>query len=70
MRIILDGHRVSKKCYGVYFKNKAYFTKEGLKKRIVLHELYHHLIGKRDLKMSSRKEENEANSYASSFFKK
>lgn len=68
MRIILDGRRVSKKCYGVYCENKAYFTKEGLNKRIVLHELYHHLIEVRDLEMPSRKEENEANSYASFFF--
>jgi hypothetical protein len=44
MRIILDGRRVSKKCYGLYFKNKAYFTREGLKKHVIMHELYHHLI--------------------------
>ncbi len=68
MRIILDGRRVSKRCYGVYFKNKAYFTREGLKKRVVLHELYHHLVDAKRIELQNRIEEKEANSYAR-FFK-
>ena len=69
MKIILDGRRMPKKCYGVYFKNKAYFTREGLKKRVVLHELYHHLIEIGNFEMPTRIEEKEANNYASCFLK-
>jgi hypothetical protein len=50
MRITLDGKRVGKGYSGYYLKNKAYFTKRGLTKRIILHELYHHLIDKKRLR--------------------
>jgi hypothetical protein len=68
MKIILDGRRVSKRCYGGYLKNKAYFTREGLKKRVVLHELYHHLVDSKGFELETRTEEKEANSYVQ-FFK-
>ena len=68
MKIILDGRRVSKKCYGVYFKNKAYFTKDGLKKRVVLHELYQHLVEANGFELQNRTEEKEANNYSRRFF--
>jgi hypothetical protein len=44
MRIVLDGKKVGKGYFGYYLKNRAYFTKRGLTKRIILHELYHHLV--------------------------
>lgn len=73
MIIVLDGKSVGKKksnnWIACYFKNRAYFTKEGLTKRIVLHELYHHLIEVRSLELSARTEEKEANDYARCFLK-
>jgi hypothetical protein len=44
MKIFLEGRKVPKGCYSWYSENKAHFTKEGLKKQVVLHELYHHLF--------------------------
>lgn len=69
MRIVLDGKKVERNCLGFYLKNTACFTKNGLRKRVVLHELYHHLIEIGQFEMSSRKEEKEANSYARCFLK-
>jgi hypothetical protein len=68
MKIVLDGRKVSKKCYGVYFKNKAYFTRKGMKKRVILHELYHHLVEANGFKLRNRTEEKEANNYSKRFF--
>lgn len=51
----------------VYFQNKAYFTKKGLTKQTVLHELYHHSVYVNDLDMPRRKEETAAKSYARDF---
>jgi hypothetical protein len=67
MKIVLDGRRVPRKCCGVYFRNKACFKKEGLKRRVVLHETYHHLVEAKGLEMSIGKEEKEANCYAREF---
>jgi hypothetical protein len=67
MRIVLDGRRVPRKCCGVYFENKACFKREGLKRRVVLHELYHHLVETKGLEVSIGKEEKEAELYAKSF---
>jgi hypothetical protein len=66
-KIILDGKRVGKNYVGSYEKNRAYFCKEGLTKRIVLHELYHHLVDSKGLELSDRAEEREANSFAKHF---
>jgi len=70
MRIILDGRRVPKKCCGVYFKNKACFKREGLKRRVVLHEIFHHLVETKGLELPIRGEEKEANNYARAFLKR
>jgi len=68
MKVFLDGKRVGKRkangWVACYLNNKAYFTKKGLTKRTVLHELYHHLMDARGLEVSTREEEKEANSYA------
>jgi hypothetical protein len=69
MRIVLDGKKVGKNCVGSYLRNTACFTKNGLKRRIVLHELYHHLIDVMNINMPLRKEEKEANDYARCFKK-
>ena len=69
MRIILDGRRVPKKCCGVYFDNRACFTRAGLKRRVVLHELYHHLVETKGLEMPIRLEEKQANTYAKNFLR-
>jgi hypothetical protein len=67
MRIILDGKKVGKGNSGYYLKNRAYFTKKGLTKGIILHELYHHLICVKGLELHGRTEEKEANTYARGF---
>lgn len=74
MKIILDGKRVGKRkangWIACYAKNKAYFTKSGLNKRTVLHELYHHLVYVNGLDMPKTKEEKAANSYARDLLRK
>ena len=70
MRIILNGRKVGKGYEAYYLKNKAYFTKRGLNKRIALHELYHHLVDAKGLELSETREEKNANSYASGFLRK
>lgn len=67
MRIKLSGRKVGNGDIAVYFQNRAYFTKRGLTKRTVLHELYHHLVYANNLGMSDTKEERAANKYARSF---
>jgi hypothetical protein len=63
MRIIPNGRKVGNGDVACYFENTAYFTKRGLKKQNVLHELYHHLVENKKLDMSERKEEREANRF-------
>ncbi len=70
MKIILNGRRVMRACEADYFEGVACFTKRGLKKRLVLHELYHHIIETKKLEMSERKEEKEANIFARAVIKK
>jgi hypothetical protein len=69
MRIVLNGRKVGNGDLACYDRNKAYFTKRGLNKRTVLHELYHHLIDAKGLEKPIRKEEKEANIYAKTFLK-
>ena len=69
MKIILNGKRVRKEWVAWYLENQACFKKEGLRKRIVLHELYHHLVEVKTLELNLRTEEKEANDYARSFLK-
>jgi hypothetical protein len=67
MRIILNGRKVGNGDIAVYFQNRAYFTKRGLDKRTVVHELYHHVIYVNDLDVPKTKEEKNADSYARGF---
>ena len=67
MKIILDGRRVSRRWAACYLENRAYFKKKGLKRRTVLHELYHHLAYSKGLDKPYRIEEKEANNYAKKF---
>jgi hypothetical protein len=73
MRIILNGRMVGKnksnRWIACYNKNKAFITKEGINKRVVLHELYHHLVECSGLELRSRVEEGEANNYARIFLR-
>jgi len=69
MKIILNGKKVGNPYYACYLENKAYFTKKGLRKRTILHELYHHLICEKGLELSERTGEREANCYAKCFLK-
>jgi hypothetical protein len=73
MKIILDGKRVGKRksnrWVACYLENKAFFTKEGLSKRILLHEFYHHLVSAKGYELTKRIEEKEANAYVKLFLK-
>ena len=70
MKIILDGRRVGNGDEACYYDNKVYFTKKGLNKLNVLHELYHHVIGAYELDISERKEESQACRFARGVLKK
>jgi hypothetical protein len=67
MKIILNGKKVGKNNVALYYENKAYFTKRGLMKRTVLHEMYHHLVYQKGLGLSNGIEERQAVSYANEF---
>jgi len=69
MSVIVDGRRVMRtkthRTYlAHYYRNKAYFTKRGLTKRLVLHELYHHIVDVYGLDMAVAEEERGANRFA------
>lgn len=67
MRVILDGKKMGNRDNAFYSENRVYFTKRGLNKRTVLHELYHHLVCVNGFEMSATKEERDANEYARDF---
>ena len=67
MKIMLNGRKVGNGDIAVYFQNRVYFTKRGLSKRTVLHELYHHLVYVNDLDMPTTREEGAADRYARVF---
>jgi hypothetical protein len=67
MKITLDGRKVGNGDVAAYLKNRAYFSKKGLNKNTVLHELYHHLVEANDIEIPLRKEEREANGFARNF---
>jgi hypothetical protein len=69
MKITLNGRKVPKHCLAYYFENKVFFTKKGLNKKILLHELYHHLIENEGLEMQLKTEEKEAEYFAREFAK-
>jgi hypothetical protein len=60
MKIILNGRRVMRTCEADYFEGIACFTKKGLNKMNVLHELYHHIAENKELEVSWTTEEREA----------
>ena len=60
MKIIVDGRRVMRACEADYFEGIACFTRKGLNKRNVLHELYHHIVEANEIEMSKMKEEKIA----------
>jgi hypothetical protein len=63
----LNRRKVGNGDIAVYFQNRAYFTKRGLNKQTVLHELYHHLVYVNELEMSERQEERNADRFATNF---
>jgi hypothetical protein len=67
MRIVVNGRKVGNGDLACYEENKAYFSKRGLTKRTVLHELHHHLVDVNDLDISDTKEERAANRYTKDF---
>jgi len=70
MKVILDGIRVMKGYPCDYFQGIATFTKKGLNRGNVLHELYHHLVEFYGLEMSEKKEETSANLFAKEIMNK
>jgi hypothetical protein len=47
-----------------YLKNRAYFKKREIRKRLVLHGLFHHLVEAKGLTMPLREEERRADEFA------
>ena len=70
MKIIVDGRRVMRACECDYFEGIACFTKEGLNKRNVLHELYHHIVDSKGIDMLEKKEERMASLFSQEIMKK
>ena len=70
MKLTVDGRRVTRGCDGIYFEGVAYFTKSGLNKQNVLHELYHHIVETLGLEIPEKKEEREAERFVNRIIKK
>lgn len=70
MKIVLDGRRVANGYEAEYFECIALFTKRGLNKRNVLHELFHHIVENGELEMPLRKEERQAGVFVREVMKK
>lgn len=70
MKIVVDGRRVGNGDEACYDNYVAYFTRRGLNRRNVLHELYHHLAYVSDWDISERMEERQANRYVRKVVKK
>jgi len=70
MKIILNGRRVMRACECDYFEGIACFTKKGLNRRNVLHELYHHIVGAKGIEMPKMKEERMASLFVREVMKK
>ena len=69
MKIVVDGRKVGRGNEADYFEGIACFTKKGLNKRNVLHELYHHIVEFEELDMPWKKEEREANAFGRKIMK-
>jgi len=70
MKLIVNGRRVTRGCDGIYFEGVACFTKSGLNKQNVLHELYHHIVENLGLEIPEKKEEREAERFVNRIIKK
>ena len=57
MKIVLNGRKVGNGDEACYEDYVAYFTKKGLDKSNVLHELYHHLVYVKGLDVPEKREE-------------
>jgi hypothetical protein len=67
--MILDGRRVAKDSECDYLDSVARFTKTGLNKQNILHELYHHIIEHLEIEISEKKEEKEAEIFVNHYRK-
>ena len=69
MKIVIDGRKAGRRNHACYYydDHSAYFRKERIEKRLVLHEFYHHLIYAKKLKV--RGEEKEADKFADATIK-
>jgi len=70
MKILLNGRMVTRTCECDYSEGISCFTKKGMNKRNVLHELYHQIVNNKGLEISEKKEEREANRFARVVIKK
>ena len=70
MKLIVNGRRVTRGCDGIYFEGVACFTKSGLNKQNILHELYHHIVENLGLEIPENKEEREAERFVNRIIKK
>jgi len=70
MKIVLNGRKVMKGYPCDYFEGIACFTKKGLNKRNVLHELYHHIVNDKGLEISEKQEEREASRFVREVMRK
>jgi len=70
MKIIMDGRRVMRACEADYYEGIACFTKKGLDKRNVLHELYHHIVEAKGIEMPKMKEERMASLFVREVMRK
>jgi len=59
MKVVVDGRRVSKGYSAEYLRNNAYFKRREIRKRLVLHELYHHLVEAKGIVLKRREEERK-----------
>jgi len=64
MKVVVDGRRVSKGYSAEYLRNKAYFKRREIRKRLVLHEFYHHLAEAKGIVLKRREEERLADEFA------
>jgi hypothetical protein len=68
MKIIVDGRRVGRNYLGYYLDNESYFKRDSLKRRVLLHEFYHHLVD--NGKVTPENEEWEADNYAKTILRR
>jgi hypothetical protein len=67
IKLLYKNKSITKYTIAWYSQDKAYLTNKGLKKRVVLHEFYHHLIKCKNIDLKLKQEEKEATLYAREF---